>query len=351
MQKSRTNKRWPTVVDLFSGSGAATSALKAAHFRVVAAVDSDPEACATYRLNHRSVRLYENDIRSLAAARIKKECLGDNPLDLMVICAPCQPFSNQNQKREGDARARLLIDATRFVRALKPRVILVENVPGIAAVRNIGLIEEFMDGCGSAYRFGEPHLVDAADYSTPQRRRRCLMMATRGGPPPALPEPTTPDGSRLHVRDAIFALRRLSSGEADPHDRLHAARKHKPIALTRMSMIKKDGGTRFDLPENLTLDCHKGKKGFPDVYGRMAWDDVSPTLTTGCTDLTKGRYGHPEDDRAITPREAALLQTFPPDYKFAGPPKTVATQIGNAVPPALFRAIAPSIREALRPFM
>ena len=146
-------RAWPTAIDFFSGSGAATAALKAAHFRVVAAVDNEPAACATYRLNHPRVRLYETDIRDLDPTVVLHDCLKDVPLDLAVICAPCQPFSSQNRKKNGDARARLLIESTRFVSVLKPKVVFVENVPGLASIANAELLAEFQEKCGSDYIF------------------------------------------------------------------------------------------------------------------------------------------------------------------------------------------------------
>ena len=136
-------------------------------------------------------------------------------------------------------------------------------------------------------------------------------MGARGAPVPELPAPLTPDGSRSTVRQAIFGLPRLSSGEADPEDPHHAARRHSALALRRLAAIPKNGGSRSALSESLALACHKQPNCYPDVYGRMSWDDVAPTLTTGCTDVTRGRFAHPEADRAITPREAALIQTFP----------------------------------------
>jgi DNA (cytosine-5)-methyltransferase 1 len=155
---------------------------------------------------------------------------------------------------------------------------------------------------------------------------------------------------RVHktVRDTIAHLPKLSSGEGDPTDSLHWARSHRPIALARLAAIPMDGGSRFQLPEHLVLPCHRGQKGFPDVYGRMRWDDVAPTLTTGCDDVTKGRFAHPEQNRAITLREAALLQTFPDDYVFSGNRRQIARQIGNAVPVAMIERLAPVLRSALR---
>ena len=133
-----SGRRWPTAVDLFSGAGSATAALKASHFRVVAAVDNDAAACATYRLNHPTVRLFEEDIRSLEPDCVRAECLGRTALDVMIICAPCQPFSSQNRHRRDDRRSDLLLDAAQFVAALKPAVVFVENVPGIAAAQHTG---------------------------------------------------------------------------------------------------------------------------------------------------------------------------------------------------------------------
>ena len=343
-----TARCWPTAIDLFSGSGSATAALKNAHFRVVAAVDNDPTACATYRLNHPRVRLYETDIRKLNPVVIQQECLKGVMLDLMIICAPCQPFSSQNRKRKDDARARLLIEGARFVSVLKPKVICVENVPGLASITNADLLEKFREECGSDYVFGSPDCVDAADYAVPQRRVRCLLMGTLGEHAPELPPPITPAGNRQTVRDAIAGLQSLGSGQVGRRDPLHVARRHRPIAIERLKAIPKDGGSREALPPSLQLECHKASKAFPDVYGRMKWDDVAPTLTTGCTDVTRGRFAHPEDDRAITPREAALLQTFPRGYKFAGTPNLVAQQIGNAIPYALVKSLTPTFRMSIR---
>ena len=162
-----------------------------------------------------------------------------------------------------------------------------------------------------------------------------------------MPPATTPQGSRFTVAEALKGLRQLATGQADKSDLLHFSRNHNAIALQRLAHIPKNGGSRFSLPPHLELDCHKGKKGYPDVYGRMRWADVAPTLTTGCTDVTRGRFAHPEEDRAITLREAARLQTFPDQYAFSGNASEIATQIGNAVPMKLIETIAPVIRKVL----
>jgi DNA (cytosine-5)-methyltransferase 1 len=343
----RGGRRWRTAVDLYSGSGAVTAALKRCRFRVVAAVDSDPIACATYRLNHGHVKLFRDVIQRVDPGEIRRRNLGGADLDLLVVCAPCQPFSSQNRKRGDDDRSRLILEAGRFSQVLRPGLIFFENVPGLAA--DAGLIDELRSVLGPDYVLGQPHKVDAADYGVPQRRIRCIMLAAFGRKPPALPEPTTPRGRRASVRDAIGHLACLASGEGDPNDKLHSARRHKPIALRRLAAIPKDGGSRSALPSDLELACHSGIEGtkFSDVYGRMSWGDVAPTLTTGCTDITRGRFAHPRDDRAITLREASLLQTFPRDYRFTGSVGDVQTQIGNAVPVRLVEALAQTFHAAL----
>jgi DNA (cytosine-5)-methyltransferase 1 len=349
-EQTRTRiRRWPTAVDLFCGCGGVTQALKASRFRVVAAVDNDPVACESYRFNHPSVSLYEEDISGINPKTIWHKDLRRRSLDLLVVCSPCQPFSLHNQTHKEDKRERLILSVVPFARDLKPRLIFFENVPGLKRDRFapiLASLREQLDDLG--YVLGEPEELDAADYGVPQRRRRCVMLARHGAPPPPLPKPVSPKGRRVTVRAAIAGLARLNSGEADEQDPLHYARTHQAIALERLRHIPKDGGSRAELPEHLWLQCHRERTGHPDVYGRMRWDDVAPTLTTGCTDVTRGRFGHPEDDRAISLREAARLQTFPDTYLFAGPLKDIARQIGNAVPVRFVQELAPVLRDAVR---
>lgn len=344
---NRGGRRWPTAVDLYSGSGAVTAALKRRHFRVVAAVDNDRVACATYRLNHPRTRMIEDDIRNVDPAEIRNDDLGGEDLDLLVVCAPCQPFSSQNRKRGADQRSKLILQAGRFARILRPSVIFFENVPGLAS--HADLLVELRAELGEDYHLGDPQRIDAADFGVPQRRVRCIMLATRGAGPPGLPQPTTPKGARVSVKQAIGHLGSLKAGESDLSDELHAARRHQDIALRRLAAVPKNGGSRSSLPPELQLACHAGvgASKYSDVYGRMSWDLVAPTLTTGCTDITRGRFAHPRDDRAITAREAALLQTFPADYRFTGTWSDVQIQIGNAVPVKLVEALTPTFRKAI----
>lgn len=347
LKKGASLKQHFTVVDLFCGCGGITEGLKRSNFKVIAAVDNDPVACRTYRANHPYVELYDRDIVKVDPHDIYHNDLDRKNLDLLVVCAPCQPFSTQNRlKKDDDNRYELILQASRFAEVLQPRVIFLENVPGLGKHKDI-LDKLKLRLRKLEYELSDPVLIDAADYAVPQRRIRCILIATLKTPPPDVPSKTTPIGKRKTVREAIYALSSLKSGERDLKDPLHQASTHQPIALERLKHIPKDGGSRCSLPEHLILDCHKTHRGHGDVYGRMKWDDVAPTLTTGCTDVSRGRFAHPEDDRAITPREAALLQSFPQNYKFVGTRTQVAQQIGNAVPVKLMSAFVPTLETAV----
>lgn len=331
-------------VDLYCGSGAVTAGMKAEGVSVVAAVDNDPVACETYRLNHPEVDLFESDIRLLNPAEVRAKIKFKGQLDFLIVCAPCQPFSSQNRKRSADdPRADLVLESLKFVQEFNPEVVFFENVPGIAISGPLHNLRQKLAKLG--YLLGDPRTLNAADCGVPQRRERCIMVAAHDQGTidtfygSILTQPT------VTVRQAIGGLKQLCSGEHDPDDQLHFARKHHSIVLQRMNHIPQDGGSRSSLPPELELECHKGRKNdFPDVYGRMRWDDVAPTLTTGCTDVTKGRFAHPRDNRAITLREAALLQSFPLNYRFFGNSGQIARQIGNAVPVNMIRTLASSLK-------
>lgn len=339
----------PNVVDLFCGSGGVSQGLRAAGWRILAACDNDPFAAATYKTNHPSTAFIEGDIeqdktvdRIAAAVRKRK-------IDLLVICAPCQPFSSQNRHRGGDEREQLIVRALAVAERLRPRLIFFENVPGLATPSYQSIVADVRAKLGEMdYVLSEPIVRDAARFGVPQRRKRCIMVAANSKAAIDAFEGLDVEAPERDVEAAISDLPTLVSGEAAPHDVLHRARSHLPIALERLRHIPKDGGSRKSLPERLQLKCHKGKdKSFSDVYGRMAWKSVAPTLTTGCTDITRGRFAHPEQDRAITLREAARIQSFPDDYVFSGSHSDVARQIGNAVPPDMIKAFAPAFAAAL----
>ncbi|MES2012354.1 MAG: DNA cytosine methyltransferase [Pseudomonadota bacterium] len=331
-------------IDLFSGSGAVTAALKEAGFNVVVALDNDATACNTYRLNHKEVDLRETDICKVSISELP--AISD--VSLLVVCAPCQPFSLQNQKRGKDPRSKLVLESIKFIKEFSPSLVFFENVPGLAASPEFRKLKRVLSPL--EYKLTKVRLFDAADFGVPQRRKRCVVMASKSKSAIKLFNKFIPPGIKTTVFDAIGNLPALNSGEHDSQDALHKARQHKPIVLERLRYIPKNGGSRSSLPEHLQLDCHKrmGKtQTYSDVYGRMKWNDVAPTLTTGCTDVTKGRFVHPEQDRAITLREAALLQGFPIQYQFSGNSSSISRQIGNAVPLGLITKLAPLMKNMI----
>lgn len=298
--------------------------------------------------NHPETQLVEGDIQlDLTVDAIV--AAADGIIDLLVICAPCQPFSSQNRHRGNDKREQLIVRALTVVARVRPSLVFFENVPGLASPAYREIVTALHAGLRElGYEMSQPMVRDAADFGVPQRRRRCIMLAAKCET--AVSAFTNADVRRnpQTVYSAIADLPVLASGEASETDPLHRARSHQPIAVERLKHIPRNGGSRSSLPPHLVLQCHKGKTtSFSDVYGRMTWDLVAPTLTTGCTDLTRGRFGHPDQDRAITMREAARLQTFPDDYKFVGQPAQISRQIGNAVPPTMIEAFVPAFEAAL----
>ncbi|MCJ9430733.1 DNA cytosine methyltransferase [Kordiimonas marina] len=332
----------PTAIDLFCGSGAVTLGLKQAGFDVLASVDIDPIAGKTYELNHPEVDFKLKDITQVRPERDFPDL--PKRIGLLAVCAPCQPFSNRNKKRsDEDDRVELVLEAVKFARYFQPKAIFFENVPGIE--RHSVFAELTRKLSKLRYHVGKAYTVDAADLGVPQRRPRMVLVAAKRKQHLKKLTELGPVAIET-VRDAIGDLVSPVIGQkADLKDPLHFSRRHHAITLERLKHIPKNGGSRISLPDRLVLECHKGlaDNQYPDSYGRMCWEDVAPTLTTGCTDLTKGRYSHPVEDRAITLREAARLQTFPDSYKFSGNASQVACQIGNAVPPKMMAKIAERI--------
>lgn len=347
MKKTKVATEKPTAIDLFSGCGGLTQGLREAGFNVLAAVELDPLAAATYALNHKDVVLYNRDIRSVTAAEIESACgLEAGQLDLLAGCPPCQGFSrlthNNKRQRLDDPRNRLIDDVGRLVRALLPKVVMLENVPALTQYTRYLEFKRELRRLG--YNVSD-QVLNVADFGVPQRRRRLVVLASRVGKIDHLQSPDT----RRTVRDAIGDL--PAAGESgDPLHDIVESRSARVRAM--IQAIPKNGGSRSSLPPTFALKCHESSDGFYDVYGRMNWDDVSPTITGGCINPSKGRFLHPEADRAITLREAALLQTFPARYKFAltRGKYAVAEMIGNALPPAFSRAQASAIRKHLSTF-
>lgn len=338
----------PLAIDLFCGAGGLTVGLKDAGFKVLAGVELHPVAAETYRQNHPDHILFDADICKLDPCEVMERLgLSVGELDLLAGCPPCQGFSTHRTRKKSssvdDERNNLVFEYMRFVRALRPKVVMMENVPALASDRRAHKVLHELKELGYFIDQKTLQVKDAADYGVPQRRKRMILVASRLG---FVSEPA-PVEVYSTVADFIADLP-IPGEKGDVLHDYFPARTEKTQRI--MSLVPKDGGSRTDLPKEYWLPCHlKGKGGYLDVYGRMAWGKVAPTMTGGCTNPSKGRFIHPEQDRSITLREAALLQTFPDGYHFslAGGRDFAALMIGNALPPVFIKAHAEKIRRHL----
>jgi len=334
-------------LDFFCGAGGLTRGLIDAGIDVVAGYDRDGACQLTYEHNNPGARFVQADIKGLGLSdlAIRRGSHGYDDV-LFAGCAPCQPFS---QQRKGDMPRRdatLLAEFGRLIEAALPGYVLMENVPGIANVEGFSTFRRFLRilaSHGYQYSFD---ILDAKCFGVPQNRRRLVLIAMKGRQPSL---PIAKFGGTLRpfrtVRDAISHFPPLKAGACHPRVPNHVAATISPLNLERLHFTPHDGGDRRSWPKRLRLDCHIGDyDGHTDVYGRMALDAPAPTLTGRCHSISNGRYGHPTQDRAISLREAAALQTFPDGYEFFGSNKHIALQIGNAVPVRLAEALGKHIR-------
>jgi DNA (cytosine-5)-methyltransferase 1 len=326
-----------TAVDLFSGCGGLSLGLRNAGFNVLAAVEIDAKAQSTYKLNHPRVRLYESDIRRLSPIEVLNDLgLERGKLDLLAGCPPCQGFSRLRTKNQRtsvrDDRNNLIFEFLRFVEVMRPKTVMFENVPGLVDDHRF---KKMRDGL-TDFGYGSiVEILNAADYNVAQRRQRLILLASK------VHTPKIAQKSRRKptVRNAFEGVGAPSASK----DKLHAMPENRSQKVRDLiARIPKNGGSRGDLPDDAQLDCHKKCAGFRDVYGRMSWDAVAPTITSGCNNPSKGRFIHPSYNRAITLREAALLQGFPHDYQFDTKhgKSAISLMIGNALPPPFIAAHA-----------
>lgn len=334
-------------VDLFSGCGGLTLGLKQAGFKVIGAVEIDTLAVETYQKNHPEVKIWQEDIRRIKGSKMLHTLrLKRGQLDLLAGCPPCQGFSSirtrNGRKRSRDERNDLIFDYLRLVKVFLPKTIMLENVPALAKNNRMKIFKRKLDMLGYNLN-GALLILNTADYGVPQRRRRMILVCSRVGCI-KLPEK---ENVRVTVRKAIGSLSR--PGESK--DSLHNMKEKRATRIVEMiKRIPKNGGSRTDLPKKFHLPCHqKLPGGFKDVYGRMSWDEVAPTITGGCVSPSKGRFLHPSQNRSITLREAALLQSFPKSYYFSFKKgkQAVALMIGNALPPAFIKKHAMAIKKSL----
>ena len=328
--------------DFFCGAGGLTRGLLDSGIEVITGVDCDESCLTTYEHNNPGVKFIHADIREIGPKTLGLKCQsGRYDNTLFAGCAPCQPFSSQRKANTQWHDATLLGEFGRLVEAVLPGYVLIENVPGIAKVPSFSTFRRFLkmlvkNGYGCDYR-----VLDAKHYGVPQNRRRLVLLATRHRQP-SLPEPKY--GNKLRpfrtVRQAISHYPAINAGEEHPSVLNHLAAPITELNLKRLQATPHDGGDRRSWPEHLRLECHKGNyEGHTDVYGRMYWDSPAPALTGRCHSISNGRYGHPKQDRAISLREAAALQSFPDGYEFFGYKTHIAKYIGNAVPVRLAEQI------------
>ena len=345
-------------IDVYAGGGGLTVGLKRAGFEVVAAIEIEEHAYTTYLANHPEVHALKQDVTTVSGKDLL-ELIGEKRIDLLAGCPPCQGFTSLTAKyRRDDPRNMLIFEMARLAREIRPRAIMMENVAGLAKkgdslyrklkrqLRNLG------------YHLTED-ILEVADYGIPQFRRRLVLFGGLGfeirPPKPthsrdgknALARWRTVKDTIGHMVEPVTLQDARRRGEVQQSD-WHIVRTLSPENVKRIKLAKA-GKTWTNIPETLRPNCHQGGyKGFTNVYGRMEWDQPSPTITGGCTTFSKGRFGHPAQDRTISVREAALLQTFPESYRFDTPyMEHVCNVIGNALPCDFAEAISRQCRMEL----
>ncbi len=338
------------VIDLFCGAGGLTCGLRKSGLNVKAGFDIDGICKYPYEVNNHA-KFICKDIRNVTPQEVK-ELYSNNSIKVLAGCAPCQPFSQMTKKYKNsqskDEKYNLLLEFGRLVKGILPDIISMENVPEI---RKTSIFKEFLDILETNGYKVDYKVVYCPDYGIPQNRRRFVLLAAKEQI--SLIAKTHSKENYRTVRDTISNLPPIGNGEICPTDILHQTAKLSDINLKRIRSSK-PGGTWYDWPEELRCNCHKKESGktYASVYGRMEWDKIAPTMTTQFYCYGTGRYGHPEQDRALTLREGALIQTFPIEYQFVDPNKAftlkeVAREIGNAVPVRLGEIIGESIKKYL----
>jgi DNA (cytosine-5)-methyltransferase 1 len=338
-------------VDLFCGAGGLTRGLLDAGIPVAGGFDIDPACCFPYEFNNGHSKFHQKSVVDLSGAELAA-CYPPHHIRVLVGCAPCQPFSKYTQgtPTQDNDKWRLLHEFGRLVQHVKPDVISMENVPEL---QRHGVFFEFVANLEQAGYHVSFQEAFCPDFGIAQQRKRLVLLASLLGEIRLIQPPKT-TFKFTTVRDAIAHLPKLSAGEVHAADMMHRACKLSQLNFKRVQ-ASRPGGSWREWPAELVAKCHQAKSGatYPSVYGRMEWDKPAPTITTQFFGFGNGRFGHPEQDRAISLREGAILQSFPADYAFA-PEKqpisfaTLGRLIGNAVPVKLGAAIGYSIRQHIQ---
>ena len=332
------------VVDLFCGIGALSHGLKLAGLKILAGYDTDHKCKYAFETNNDAEFIWK-DVSKIRPHEIVSHYSGDAPT-VLAGCAPCQPFSTYKHRYKEDPRWDLVGTFAELATQVRPDFVTMENVPTLLRYRNGEVFEAFREKLESVNYQVFFKIARCEEFGVPQRRRRLVVIASRTG---AVPELEPLGHQMTSVRTAIGELPMIDAGQPNLEDPLHIASALSALNQRRIR-ASRPGGTWRDWPMELRADCHKRDSGktYPGVYARMAWDKPSPTMTTQCYGYGNGRFGHPEQNRAISLREAAILQSFPPDYQFLAPGERPAfTQmgrwIGNAVPVKLAQQIGKQI--------
>ena len=332
------------VVDLFCGVGALSHGLKKSGLSIIAGYDTDRRCKYAFEKNN-NADFFARDVSKLQPDEIRRHFSGSVP-SILAGCAPCQPFSSYKHRYEEDPRWDLVKSFSKLAVAVRPDFVTMENVPALLKYKNGDVFNDFRDRLQEAGYTVEWSIAKCEEFGVPQKRRRLVVIASLGTElPPLAPTHTTP----ISVKDAIGNLPKISAGTPNKDDPMHVSASLSDLNLRRIK-ASRAGGTWRDWPFDLRAACHQKPSGktYPGVYARMDWEKPSPTMTTQCYGFGNGRFGHPEQDRAISLREAAILQSFPSKYEFYAPgEKPIFTElgrwIGNAVPVKLAEAIGNNI--------
>jgi DNA (cytosine-5)-methyltransferase 1 len=337
-------------IDLFCGVGGLTYGLEKADVEVLAGLDNDESCSVAYERNS-NAKFIHADISQYDFGEMSR-LFSKNSAKVLVGCAPCQPFSSHSFKakdREKDARWNLITYFVRAIDALEPDVISMENVRGHTAT---DVFADFVEQVKDRGYHLDYDVVYCPDYGIPQNRSRLVLLGSRLGEI-RVPKKTHTKKNYITVGRTIKQLPNIKAGEVGRGDRLHRTTKLSPMNLKRIKQSKPNGTWR-DWDKNLLPSCFKKASGksYMGVYGRMSWEDVAPTITTQFYNYGSGRFGHPEQDRALSIREGALLQTFPRSYDFGDhiSISQVGKHIGNAVPPRLGYVIGKTIKNHIQKY-
>jgi len=337
-------------IDIMCGIGGATRGFLDAGIRVIKGIDIDDSCKKTYEENNKPAIFVNCDIRQLTAEKLLEGIkLGADEKLVLIACAPCQPFSRAGLKKPRNSKS-LVSSLVDLVYAIKPDFVFVENAPGFQKCYP-SIYRKFLKPFLDLHYHFDCGIKNLKKYGVPQNRSRYVFIASRDYEI-HLPAETHGNGKELFpfvsVKDTIKRYPPLRPGEEDKSIPNHSCCNLAEMNLERLRHTPKDGGSRNAWPDHLVLACHKKTKGHSDVYGRMRWKDVSPTLTCKCISISNGRFAHPTQNRGISVREAAALQTFRDDFVFYESRSIAARHIGNAVPPLVASLIAKKILETIR---